>query len=390
MSLSKPINQLNPNPSKRYWQIKAGQEQGNVSHYIKPEKQGEKGKDIIADWSEKGFFLLDDNLLAITGWNDDEKFKIQSNEVRQLTEDGEQANAILTVKKYKDGKVTVMATGTYAELKENPSVVSATNGSYTNCLYIVTVGEDGKLQQDHLQLSGSSYAAWLEFKKANKNILTERWINIVDWELKQRGQTKYKVPVFAVGPKVEKEEYNLAVELDAIVQEYLEGYMRRGNKKTESSQQNQEDTPPPTGFNIKNWRRFEEPGKPPLGSLSIKEIIKLQGDLEDKGDVDTVVYDCVSQAKHDYEQLKKSGEWKNETNAEGVPLGEMTLKDLQAALTRILSAKPNHVKKLAVEVGIEVLEAEAAKAKPVDVEVVSKSEKTSKDSDYDDDDDIPF
>ncbi len=368
MSFNKPIPKSNGSPVRRYMKVKSGNNMGWVEYYIKPETKEGKGETVKVDLSKKGFIVLDNNLFSISGYNEPGKFQVSSNEVRQKDERGNILDEVLHVVKYKDGKREKLVSGPYSQIKEmvkSPAI----DGNYTKCIYLMS--EDGEI--DHLQLHGVGYAAFLENIEKNDADIHRRWIKITGWEHGKRGIVEYEKPIFAYGDEITAQETEKASELCAKVDTYLDGYMSRGGSTSEPEDLKSQAEP----FDTKNWREFKEEGKPQLGSLTIGEIQSLKLTLESTGDVDSDLYNCCAQATYDYQQILKTGSWKEKKNAEGVTLEKMSLSQVKEALAKISIKAPSHSSKIFAEAAIECKQAEAGPA-VVDVEVLG------------DDDDVPF
>lgn len=392
MSLTKKIKQLPKNPAHPLFiKVKSGGKQGWFECYIAPEKEGDEGKNIKVDFSTKGFFVLDNNLQTASGWNDDDKYSIRSNEVRILNEEGTAANGVLTVVGYPQDKKKEkfqIAKGTWKQIKD---AVDKADGAYVKSIYAMIIWE-GEFRLANIHLHGSSYASFLEnIEDRKKNTEVEgvprihrQWIRVETWLDKSKGQTDYKVPVFEWGDKVSDEEYKKAEEYDTILQSYLDEYLSRGEVAPPADTDGEIEIPSgeekEQPFDSKNWRMFREfDDQKYLGELSIAEILKLHKSEEERGKTEGNLYECLSHAKYEYEQLQKTGSWKEILdNSKTRKMGDYSKAEIEEKLALFKNGDKlevrTHKMKLPLEVALETKEAEAGP--PVDgkAEVVNDDE----------------
>lgn len=380
MSLSRPVAARNQNPATRFIKCKCGEDKiekgkeegtfitipGHFFEYYE-KKEGGGGENHKVDLSAKGFFILECNLMCVTGRNQIGEFSLISNEVRTVDLNGNQLEEILTVNKWEGKTKTHFATGTWKDIKEQ---VNAEDGNYTTTIYAL----DDRMELVNFQFSGASVSAWFEFQQKFQSQMQQHWILVKDWKEGKVGKVTYFSPVFELGEEVSEAEYDIGVKKDAELQEYLDAYMKRnaGQKTEEGSETIKKEVAP--AFDTKKWREFKDPDGKGLGESSIQEIALLQKHLEDKGKDKGDLYDCVGQALYDYQKLEKSQTWKNTVDRGGKALADYTLPELQKTLELIKSKQPLSEAKLAVEAAISYHE-----ANPPEPEVATP-----------DDDDIPF
>lgn len=377
MSLTKPIPIGNANPAGKFITCRSGQTQGYFEYYKKSTEEGAKGENIQIDFKEDGFFVLDYNLMSVTGYNDDDKYRIISNEVRCKDDEGNIINPTLTVRRYYDkgGKKDILAKGPYNEIKDFVTSKSI-GGKYTRCMYVML--KDGTMA--HIQLHGTAMAGFLEQIEKNAGDIHKRWIRVVDWKQGQKGQTIFLTPQFAYGDKISDAELTKASILDNQLQEYLASYLKRGGELPKSDADETKTATDHTQrtFDTRDWRRYREfEDQPFLGSMSARQLFQLKGDLEDKGDTETLLYDCLGQFAYDHQNIQTKGLWKEKTNKDGITFDKMSLSDLKKGLEIIQKADPTNKNKLFIEIAIECKEAE-------------QGEPAKEYIPQDEDDDIPF
>lgn len=377
MSLTRKVKQLSQNPAEQFIKVKGGGKQGWFEYYVPPKEGEEKGTNIKKDFTGKGFFVLDANLQTAGGWNDKKKFKLIGNEVRIIGDDGKGANGIITVIAYPQDRNKdkwQVAKGTWKNIKET---VEDQEGGYIRSIY--AMDEDGKLINIHLHGSStSSFINDIEDRKNNPTNddgvpkLHRYWIRVKEeWESKTYGgQTDYLVPHFEWGDKVTDEEYAKAEQLDIKLQKYLDEYLERGEIVPSK---NDDEIEIPTGtekeasFESKNWREYREyEDQKYLGELSIGEILTLYKQEEERGKTEGNLWECLSHAKYEYDQLRKNnGEaWKAiADNSSKRTMGDYSLKELQDKLALFVGSPDlktrSHKMRLPLEVAVETREAEA-------------------------------
>jgi len=323
MSASKP-RIVNRNPAKKFIRWKGAEKQGWFEYYDK-EIEDPKLRNVKVELSE--FAIVDEDLFSITGYVDETKSSIISNEVRSIEDK-------LIVKEYKDKKSKVVLEGTYAQLKE--TVRASKVFKYTKCIYILYKGE-----LCHLSLIGSAFKSWIDtVSSVSTNGIC--YIHQAETKTGKKGIVEWKYPTFKVGAKIPKAEWDKIVEIDSeILQPYLTEYFNKQSAtKTEESSAQQVDTT--------KWREFDLPSGDKLGSLNYEQIQDMDIEMVDAGDTDCPLYQCIGQAIYDYQQLEKT--WDQKKDASGKPLTDYTYEELTALYFKM---PPTHPSRQLIEVASE-------------------------------------
>ena len=188
------------NPATKFLEWKSDQK--GFSYYDKG-----LAKNVEVSLPFKFVFL--DELSTVKGWNDASSSGIFANEVKYLSKEP------MTVKAFKGG---VLAQGLYNEIKER---VKNAGGHYSKSVYIML--EDGALA--NIQLKGSATQQWGEFVKANKNVITSKWVNVASATENKKGKVVFSVPNFTIGDDIDGGFSQYADscfdELEAFLKTYL-------------------------------------------------------------------------------------------------------------------------------------------------------------------------
>lgn len=319
MSVSAPRKTGLKNPAVKFIKWKGARTQGYFYYYDK-EIEDEKLRNVRVDLGE-GFYVLDKDLFSITGFVESTKSNIISNAVREITD-------ILIIKSYKDKKSEIVLQGPYTELKN--TVKDSNIYHYTRDAYIMFRGE-----LCHLSLSGASFASWIkevESNSAHVNSIVRHTSN----EEKMKGIVEYQQPHFEVGDKADKETWELMLKIDSeILQPYLLQYL--GAVKTGEAH-----APDPESqeqqFDIKNWRQFKMPSGSRMCELTAYQIREYIDRLVEAGDVDGIIYDCLSQATVEYNAALKG--WEARKDNGGRPLKDYSLEEIRVMLAKIPADHP--------------------------------------------------
>ena len=188
------------NPSTKFLDWKSNDKQ--FSFYDR-----EKEANVLVPLPFK--FVVLDELHTVKGWDDASQSAIYSNEVKYISKQE------LTVKPFKGNEI---AKGLYSLIKDK---VRAAGGHYVKSIYIMT--DSGQLA--NIQLKGSSTQAWGEFTKANKNKLTENWIEVNTATEAKKGSVKYSTPNFTIGNVLNDKESKQADENFDTLEAYLKQYL---------------------------------------------------------------------------------------------------------------------------------------------------------------------
>lgn len=216
MSRSNPTAN-NPHPASRW--IEWDGEKGELRYYDKeaphPTDKDKKGANVIIN--QPFTFLVLDETSAITGWHEQSKSGIVSNEVRDLRD------SPLLVKSFKGGNI---ANGLYAQIKDR---VVAAGGQFKDNLYLVYKNPTTKkLEIGVLQLKGSAVSVWMDFRRKAGKAVIEKAVVINGSTDGKKGAIKFKTPIFSL-KDVSDETNNEAVRIDKeVLQPYLAEYFKRG------------------------------------------------------------------------------------------------------------------------------------------------------------------
>jgi len=188
------------NPAKKFLDWKSDQK--GFSYY-------DKGLEKNVEVSLPFKFVFLNELSTVKGWNDASSSGIFANEVKYLSKEP------MTVKAFKGG---VLAQGLYNDIKER---VKNAGGHYSKSIYIML--EDGTLA--NVQLKGSATQQWGEFVKANKNVITRKWVNVANAIENKKGKVVFSIPNFVTGEDINDKYSDLADacfdELEAYLNTYL-------------------------------------------------------------------------------------------------------------------------------------------------------------------------
>jgi hypothetical protein len=188
------------NPATRFFQWRGGEEGGGkVTWYDKEAEQEETVKLPLT-------FLVLDELVSVSGYNDNEKSSFWSNEVRNVTKD------TLTVRT----KSGVKYTGKYKDMNIN-------GAKYAQSVYIAYKDDAGEFSIGNIKIMGAALTQWIDLKKKFEVDQIAVFMN-VDPEVKTKGATKYFIPTFEAR-EVSAATDNEAKVLDATLQAYLHVYL---------------------------------------------------------------------------------------------------------------------------------------------------------------------
>lgn len=326
------------------------------------------GGNVILD-NETEFFILDHDLISITGWDDDRKRTIQSNEVRSMFDDE------LVVKGYTKGKdrknVEELIRGVYVDIKEE---VKNLRGKFTRGMYVMIRGDDRLFR---MQFTGAAYSAWLDqIENKYRNRMHDRFFSLVEVEEKKKGKVKYFSPFFEFTEEpsaAEMEEYS---KVDGeVLQPYLESYFsmsvdQRDKLRDESSESESETKD-------LNWRQVQYEGRS-VGSRSYDQILDLKSKLEKSNETNHPAYAATKAASAEFQDYKKN--WRNHTTTKGVPLVDFTQDHFATWIEQLQKKDPEHKVKLLLEAAYISLDQEKKLKEPDNDPYYATEE----------DDDIPF
>jgi len=183
MSRESEFNTLK-SPAKKFisWAGKHETE-GSLTYYDKTIENKEDRNIRISNY--KFAVLLP--MHSVTGYNDNAGEGIFANDVQDITKDA------LKVRLQKSK--SVLAEGTWKEIKP---IVDPKGAKYAKVLYVM----NSKGEIDKLEFKGSGVAAWSEFEKENKGVMTKHWIGVTSSEKLKKGSNEYFAPVFKLEAKL--------------------------------------------------------------------------------------------------------------------------------------------------------------------------------------------
>lgn len=161
-------------------------------------------------------FMILDKLVTIAGYSDEDKSGIWSNEIRNTRDE------ILTVRT-KNG---IKREGLYGDVK------SVTGAKFCQSVYIAYYDENKQLTIGNLKLWGCAVSSWIEFAKGKD--IYKGAIGITGSTEGKKGATTYFSPVFEQKENVSPDANIKAMELDGVLQEYLNSYFLMRGRKTEA------------------------------------------------------------------------------------------------------------------------------------------------------------
>lgn len=197
MSLSRPIAQ---NPAARFYDWSGSR--GQLEHYDK-----EKGERIPVKLPFK--FIVLDELHTVTGYSDADQSGYWSNEVRRTTDDltVRTKRGVKYVGPYKDGR----------GIKQVP-----TDSKYAKSVYIAQKLDDEWVLAN-LKLSGVALTAWIDLN--GKHRTEGNIIALIGSTEGSKGATKFQIPTFEYGGAPDSDTLQIATDLDATLQSYLDTYL---------------------------------------------------------------------------------------------------------------------------------------------------------------------
>lgn len=196
MSLSRPQLQ---NPAARFYDWSGSR--GELSHW-------DKENQVRVPVNLPFKFIVLDELHTITGYSDADQSGFWSNEVRKTSQD-------LTVRTKKGVKYV----GPY---KNDQGIVQVPQGSkYAKSVYIAQkLGDEWVIA--NLKLSGAALTAWIDLNSKHR---TEGNITALTGSVEgKKGATVFQIPTFEYGGSPTGDILEVATELDAQLQGYLDTY----------------------------------------------------------------------------------------------------------------------------------------------------------------------
>jgi hypothetical protein len=206
------MSRSNPNENMKHpstmW-IEYDGANGGFRYYDKEHlnQDGSRGANI--DLGKKLSFMFLDQTYSVTGWNDTSHSGIYANEVKNIS------SGILTVKAFKGQGQLV---GNWNSIKDR---VRSMGGKFTANIYVAIKTKSG-LTLATIQLKGSAFAKWNDFKKAVGDKAVESGaVSVVNHLDGKKGAVSFKTPVFELISEISPESNIAAIELDKELQSYL-------------------------------------------------------------------------------------------------------------------------------------------------------------------------
>jgi len=220
MSRSNPTAEKMSNPCKNWLTWDSTNKRFNKwdKEADNPESKTGKGKNIPYPLPFQ--FLVLDTLTTITGHNKASNKPIICNEVRvwQDSKDGKEKAQEMVIRV----NGAEMARGKYHDI-----VGKVQGAKFATSVYIAFFDSNKQLVLGNMKLDGSAVGAWIEksdeLKKQNKKIETCAF-RVATTKEGKNGNVTYNAPVFeeiTVKPETDAK----AVELDKLLQEYLQEYL---------------------------------------------------------------------------------------------------------------------------------------------------------------------
>ena len=152
-------------------------------------------------------FLVLDNLATVTGWNDNLKSALFSNEVHSTGQEE------LQVKTFKGGYTKK---GFWADIKEE---VTAMGGRFTASVYVMPLVGISKGEIINIKLKGGALKAWIGKENGSSAY------QVKSVEEGKKGKVTFTMPVFEKY-EVTRADMVMAKELDKKLQDYLMAYKK--------------------------------------------------------------------------------------------------------------------------------------------------------------------
>ena len=226
MSFSNPQEESQSFHPCKYW----------IEYKSKPKDFQYWDKEAVADDGSQGArvslgsnpkFIFIDHTFCVSGWNNQKRFSLTSNEMKiPATKEG-WANSIFKVESLpkeamviKFGAVSLTAIeGNWKEIKD---MVDSQKGKLTINAY-VAIKIKGELVLGCIKFSGGSFGPFKDFYDANKGpAIHSRVIAVTGHDTATAGDNTFNVPVFGfTDTPVKDATFNACVEMDKQLQAFL-------------------------------------------------------------------------------------------------------------------------------------------------------------------------
>jgi len=233
MSLSNPKLQ---NPAKKFIEFKG--DKGIFQYFDK--ELGEKGETV--EFTMPFYFIVLDELSAITGFNEKNQCGIYSNEIHSLNDE------ILKVKTFQGG---ISIVGKYADIKND---IKAIGGKFTKSIYAMLLGKENEFV--HFKFSGSAFGSWLE-KKID---LQKAAVLVNETARGEKGIIKFIYPIFkqTIIPPTKKYVWDAALKMDKELQLYLISYKNNQIEKAVAIEENTQVVENESEGTDPDWDKMEQ------------------------------------------------------------------------------------------------------------------------------------
>ncbi len=211
------------------------------------------------------FAVLNADYVTFKGYDEKRKRGVWSNEgskpEHQITIKAKDENLL----SFKMGDYSVDKSKDQASEKERVTklkdAVKGTTAKYTKSVYIA-VDVEGEWEIWNLQISGAALSGspvdfnkmsveekkegWLNFSNNNRAKFFSNMIEVNEYKLKKKGDSKFTIPVFTIGSEISAEDGKVLDTLDKELNKYFDYYHKPKGEKKEEEQDEPDDVEIPT------------------------------------------------------------------------------------------------------------------------------------------------
>lgn len=211
------------------------------------------------------FAVLNADYVTFKGYDEKKKRGVWSNEgakpEHQITIKAKDENLL----SFKIGDYSVDKSKDQASEKERVTklkdAVKGTSAKYTKSVYIA-VDVDGEYEIWNLQISGAALSGspvdfnkmsaeekkegWLNFSNNNRSKFFSHFIEVKEFKLKKKGDSKFTIPIFEIGDEISKEDGEVLDGLDKELNKYFAYYHKPKAEKKEEEQDEPDDEQDPS------------------------------------------------------------------------------------------------------------------------------------------------
>ena len=184
---------------------------GDTGLFYYYDKDAKKKVEVVMPF----YFEVLDELATITGFHEESKSNIYSNEVSYLKTE------ILKVKCFGKGGINIV--GLYDDIKDS---IKAVGGKYTKSVYAMLINKDRTVELVNFRIHGAALNGWIEKKFNALSFVT----GVKETIQKKKGATKYQEPIFEQF-KIDPELDKIAVAMDIELQGYLKEYKAKQSEQ---------------------------------------------------------------------------------------------------------------------------------------------------------------